>query len=134
MSGRRRKQRIKLKCWLCGMVFNYDYLSKHNRKYHFDILFRDRCISYEWVDAPLKPFEVTNKSKQIMPFLSNLRYLAQTETILSKTFIGLPGFYFCGNGRKSAIIGCRFCGVESGDKPSQCIDLMRENMEGDCLS
>ena len=45
------------------MVFNDDYLSKHNRKCHFDILFRDKCISYEWADALLKPFEVANKSR-----------------------------------------------------------------------
>ena len=63
MSGRRRKQRIKLKWLQCGMVFNDDYLSKHDRKYHSDILFRDKCISYEWADAPLKPFEVANKNR-----------------------------------------------------------------------
>ncbi len=63
--SRKRKQ-VKLKCLVrsCNQVFDDDYRLAHNRKYHKDLLSKNKCIPYEVNGAARSPFELVDVASQ----------------------------------------------------------------------
>lgn len=58
-----RKNRYKIKCLVCtpSVEMDFDHRSKHNSRFHQDMLKSRKHIRYEVVGAPRNPFEAAAK-------------------------------------------------------------------------
>ena len=56
-----KRNRFKIKCLECGSSMDNDYHNKHNKKFHAEILKKNKPVRYETLNAPKNPFEICSK-------------------------------------------------------------------------
>jgi hypothetical protein len=64
MPPKDRKNRHKIKCLVCtpNVEMAFDHRSKHNLRFHQDMIKRRQYIRYQVVGAPRNPFEAAARN------------------------------------------------------------------------
>lgn len=64
MPPKDRKNRFKIKCLICtpNVEMTFEHRSKHNLRFHQEMVKRRKHIRYEVVGAPIKPFVATART------------------------------------------------------------------------